>query len=137
DGVQAMCERARRQKLPFLRNPLNTGMHSKYFEPLIEQISRSISHAHIRPSPVPVWSATTCAPYPNDLEGVRELCLRHLTHRVRFRELIETLYDSGVRAFVVVGEPGIGAFVKKTLYDRPHVVVATNSPGSGRPDLLA
>jgi acyl transferase domain-containing protein/phosphopantetheinyl transferase (holo-ACP synthase) len=104
-----------------------SGFHSPAFAGYLEPIRRVVDGLEfVRPT-VPVWSATTCSPYPEDPEGVKELFLEHLVRPVRFRRLTEILYDQGVRLFVQVGAGSVAAFVEDTLRGRPHLSMAASS----------
>src|SRR5262249_16892071 len=76
---------------------------------------------------IPLWSATTCAPYPEDPPAVRALAMDHLVHPVRFRELVENLYADGVRAFVQLGVGSALGFIGDTLRGKDHLAVAAVS----------
>ena len=104
-----------------------SGFHSPAFVEYVEPIRRVVEGLEIVRPAVPVWSATTCAPYPDDPAGVRELFLEHLVQPVRFRRLTETLYADGVRLFVQVGAGSVAAFVEDTLRGRPHLSMAASS----------
>ncbi|MEY9838148.1 beta-ketoacyl synthase N-terminal-like domain-containing protein [Streptacidiphilus sp. EB103A] len=111
------------QVLPF-RSGFHTPMLGPYLEPIREAAERFELH---RPT-VPVWSGTTASPFPQAAPDVRALFIRHLLEPVRFRPLIEALYDAGFRAFVQVGTGQLGSLVGDTLAGREHLVVAANSP---------
>ncbi len=104
-----------------------SGFHSPAFEAYVEPIRRLVESLEIERPTAPVWSATTCAPYPDDPAGVRELFLEHLVQPVRFRRLTEALYADGVRLFVQVGAGSVAAFVEDTLRGRPHLSMAASS----------
>src|SRR3546814_1218173 len=53
-----------------------------------------------------VYSASTCAPFPDDAEGIRELAARQWEHPVRFTETVQRLYEDGFRVFLEVGPSG-------------------------------
>ncbi|WP_051237175.1 type I polyketide synthase [Ottowia thiooxydans] len=76
---------------------------------------------------VPVYSATTAAPLPAELAGIREVLALQWTHRARFRETIERLYEDGIRTFVEVGPGGhLAGFARDTLRGRSAFCMATN-----------
>ncbi|HET6639524.1 MAG TPA: beta-ketoacyl synthase N-terminal-like domain-containing protein [Gemmatimonadota bacterium] len=104
-----------------------SGFHSPVFAEYVDPIRRVVEGLEIVEPAVPVWSATTCAPYPDDPAGVRELFLEHLVQPVRFRRLTEALYAEGVRLFVQVGAGSVAAFVEDTLRGRPHLSMAASS----------
>ena len=109
--------------------PFRAGFHT----PLAEEHEKRLRHAfedlEVREPRVPLWSATTVAPYPRSAAGVRELAVRHLMEPVRFSELIEELYGvAHVRAFVQVGPGSLTGFAGDRLGDREHLAMAVNVP---------
>ncbi|MCJ0869781.1 type I polyketide synthase [Streptomyces sp. AP-93] len=112
------------QELPF-----RSGFHTPMWEPYLGQVRAAFARLPLQPGTLPLWSATTCAPFPPEPEAVRELVVRHLLEPVRFRELTTRLYeDAGVRGFVTLGPGSLPGFVEDTLRDRPHFSVAASSP---------
>lgn len=112
------------QELPF-----RSGFHTPMWEPYLGQVRAAFARLPLQPGTLPLWSATTCAPFPPEPEAVRELVVRHLLEPVRFRELTLRLYeDAGVRGFVTLGPGSLPGFVEDTLRDRPHLSVAASSP---------
>jgi acyl transferase domain-containing protein/phosphopantetheinyl transferase (holo-ACP synthase) len=111
------------QKLPF-----RSGFHSPLFEPFLAPHRRNFEQIPLQRPEVPLWSATSCAPYPADAAAVRALAVDHLTHEVRFRELTERLYADGFRFYVQVGAGNsLVGFVEDTLRGRPHLAIAANT----------
>ncbi|HUF90160.1 MAG TPA: beta-ketoacyl synthase N-terminal-like domain-containing protein [Gemmatimonadota bacterium] len=104
-----------------------SGFHSPAFEAYVGPIRERIGEIEIVSPTVPVWSATTCGPYPRAPEAVRELFIEHLVRPVRFRRLTETLYEDGVRIFVQVGAGSVAAFIEDGLRGRPHLSMAASS----------
>ncbi|MFB6823902.1 beta-ketoacyl synthase N-terminal-like domain-containing protein [Streptomyces virginiae] len=112
------------QELPF-----RSGFHTPMWEPYLGQVRAAFGRLPLRPARLPVWSATTCAPFPSAPRDVRDLVVRHLLEPVRFRELTQRLYeDEGVRGFVTLGPGSLPGFVEDTLRERPHLSVSTSSP---------
>lgn len=112
------------QELPF-----RSGFHTPMWEPYLGQVRAAFERLPLREGTLPVWSATTCAPFPSAPDDVRELVVRHLLEPVRFRELTLRLYEEeGVRSFVTLGPGSLPGFVEDTLRDRPHLSVSTSSP---------
>jgi malonyl CoA-acyl carrier protein transacylase len=95
--------------------PFRSGFHTPMLEPYLGYFRDGVPSLRMRPAAVPVWSATTAAPFPDDPAGSRELCLRHLVEPVRFRHLVRALHDSGVRAFVLLGPGQLGSLIEDTL----------------------
>ena len=116
DGV--LC-----QKLPF-----RSGFHSHLFRDYVEPHRANFHSLSLQSASVPLWSATTCEPYPSGPEEIASLVIEHLVRPVRFRELVEKLWAEGVRAFVQVGCGRLAGFVGDTLRGREHVVLSANVP---------
>ena len=109
------------QKLDF-----QSGFHSPLFAPFVEPHRRNFEQLPLRAPNAPLWSATTCARYPRDPDGIRALSIQHLTEPVRFRELIEALHAEGARVFVQVGTGSLVHFVEDTLRGKPHLAISAN-----------
>ncbi|MFF4102060.1 beta-ketoacyl synthase N-terminal-like domain-containing protein [Streptomyces sp. NPDC001903] len=128
-GVEQVLERLRREGVLGQELPFRSGFHTPMWEPYLGQVRAAFARLPLRRGDLPVWSATTCAPFPDDPAQVRELVVRHLLEPVRFRELVLRLYEeAGVRTFVTLGPGSLPGFVEDTLRDRPHLSVATSSP---------
>ncbi len=72
----------------------------------------------------PIYSNAEAAPYPPDVDKIRELLAGQFASPVRFVEQIEAMYANGVRTFLEVG-PGsvLTGQVDQCLEGRPHVAV--------------
>ncbi|MGW2638326.1 beta-ketoacyl synthase N-terminal-like domain-containing protein [Streptomyces sp. NPDC001348] len=108
--------------------PFRSGFHTPMLEPYLSPIEEAAARFRLHPPTVPVWSGTTAAPFPEGETAVRELFVRHLLEPVRFRLLVEALYDAGHRAFVQAGPGQLASLIDDTLGDRDHLAVAANSP---------
>ncbi|WP_083828167.1 MULTISPECIES: type I polyketide synthase [Protofrankia] len=127
-SVETALQRLRGQGVLGRILPFRSGFHSPFLSPFLAKVRADVASIPIRTPTVPVWSATTVAPYPDDQNGIRELTVRHLLEPVRFRQLVERLYAEGVRVFVQVGVGSIAGFVQDTLPGREHLTVVTNTP---------
>lgn len=105
-----------------------SGFHSPFLIPHLDWIS-GIAKLPLEPVQVPVWSATTTRPFPEEEQEIRELVIRHLLEQVRFRALIENLYAAGFRAFIQVGVGSITSFIDDTLAGRDYITIAANVAG--------
>ena len=134
-GVDAAVDEALRraravgllgQKLPF-----RSGFHSPLFAPYLGVHQESFAKLELHPPRFPLWSATSCAPYPLEPEAIRALALRHLVEPVRFRTLVRNVYDAGARVFVQLGPGSALGFVEDTLRGEPHAVVSAAAADRG------
>ncbi|RST04853.1 acyltransferase domain-containing protein [Streptomyces sp. WAC07149] len=129
EQVAAAVARLRGEGVLGQELPFRSGFHTPMWEPYLGQVRAAFGRLPLEPGSVPVWSATTCGPFPAAPEEVRELVVRHLLEPVRFRELTLRLYEEqGVRSFVTLGPGSLPGFVEDTLRDRPHLAVAVSSP---------
>lgn len=128
-SVDQALERLRSQRVLCERLPFRSGFHTPMFGPYLERVAEGLQRLDLQAPRIPLWSATTCAPYPKEPEAVRALALRHLTEPVRFRSLIEALYDHGIRAFVQMGVGSLVGFINDTLRGKDHL--ALPAAGSG------
>ncbi|OWY58719.1 hypothetical protein B7486_78460, partial [cyanobacterium TDX16] len=108
-AVQQALARLGEQRVLGQVLPFRSGFHSPLLEPYLEPARRDVQRTPLAEPDLPVWSATTVAPYPDDPDEVRDLVIRHLVEPVRFRPLAERLHAEGVRAFVQVGVGSIPA----------------------------
>jgi len=112
------------QELPFGR-----AYHTALFKPLADAFRKYFKTLDLGPGISTLYSASTCAPFPEDAEGIRELAARQWEHPVRFTETIQRLYEDGYRVFLEVGPSGnLTSFVGDTLRDKDDVLaVSSNS----------
>ncbi|MBT2468520.1 acyltransferase domain-containing protein, partial [Streptomyces sp. ISL-66] len=127
--VSAVLDRLRAEGVLGQELPFRSGFHTPMWEPYLGQVRAAFGRLPLRPGTLPVWSATTCSPFPAAPDDVRSLVVRHLLEPVRFRELTLRLYEeAGVRSFVTLGPGSLPGFVEDTLRDRPHLSVSAASP---------
>ncbi|HTJ24633.1 MAG TPA: acyltransferase domain-containing protein, partial [Candidatus Limnocylindria bacterium] len=128
DAVAAAAQRFDERGILSQILNFRSGFHSPLLAPYLEGVS-GIARLPIATPEIPVWSATTAEPFPGDESAIRDLVIRHLLEPVRFRELVENLYASGVRAFVQPGVGSVTGFIDDTLAGRDYVAVAANVTG--------
>jgi acyl transferase domain-containing protein len=129
DLVEAVCRAlagkgALVQTLPFSR-----PYHTPWFEPARDGIRELFARRRLHPPTIPLYSCATADRFPDDEEGIRELCVDQWARRVRFDETIRKMHDDGIRLFVDVGPRGnLAAFAADILKGRPHLALAANRP---------
>ncbi|HEY8544749.1 MAG TPA: beta-ketoacyl synthase N-terminal-like domain-containing protein [Acidimicrobiales bacterium] len=128
DEIAAVAERCRERRILAQELPFRSGFHSPLFEAHLPAVRAAFADLALESPRLPLWSATTCAPYPTDPDEVRALAARHLVEPVRFRELLEALHKAGARVFVQMGVGNLVGFVDDTLGDRDVMAVAANTP---------
>ncbi|MGQ0465398.1 MAG: beta-ketoacyl synthase N-terminal-like domain-containing protein [Sporichthyaceae bacterium] len=126
--VEIVLARLREQCVSGSVLPFRSGFHTHYLEPFLGPTRDFVRTLAVRPQQVPLWSATTAEPYPDDDAGVRDLLVRNLVEPVRFGPLVQRLHAAGVRAFVQVGTGSLPGFVEDTLETSatPHLALSAN-----------
>ena len=114
--------------------PFGSGVHSRFFAPHLDRHLARIERLQLRASARPIYSATSCAPYPESPQAIREIIVRHMLEPVRFRPLIERMHADGARIFVQVGTGPLPNFIADTLRGRAHVAISAH--GRERSDLV-
>ena len=122
-GRRLAARKVLAQELPF-----RSGFHTPFFEPYLDIVRHHWGRMPLQAARTPLWSATTCEHYPTDADAVRRLAADHLVQPVRFRQLVEKLYDDGVRVFVQAGVGSLVAFADDTLKGRPQLSISAASP---------
>lgn len=110
--------------------PFQSGFHSPFVADKLDVILAGMDQVRFQQTKIPLWSATTLAPYPKDQDAIRKLSAEHLVKPVRFRELTQKLYEEGARFFIQVGAGGLLGFIDDTLKGKPFSTIA--SSGSTR-----
>ncbi len=105
-----------------------SGFHTPLLAPCLDAGRDGLGALELARPTRPVWSATSVSPYPEDPAAVRDLVRAHLLQPVRFRQLVQTLYTDGVRAFVQVGAGSLAGFIQDTLGSQEHLAVAAQVP---------
>ncbi|MFG3254870.1 beta-ketoacyl synthase N-terminal-like domain-containing protein [Streptomyces sp. NPDC048172] len=136
EAVEAYVARFRAQGAISQVLPFRSGFHTPMLQPYLDPIRKAAETYTLHPARLPVWSATTLREYPSHPQDVRELFVRHLLEPVRFRLLVEAMYDAGFRAFVQLGAGQLGSLIADTLRGKDHLVVPAHSAHrSGLPQL--
>lgn len=111
-AAQIQAQGAPAFRLPALEQPVHTPLFPVSREEL-RPIYTGLSPVGAMPA---IYSCTTMAPLPADLEEMREQLVAQWHKPVRFRETIERMYADGIRTFVEVGPGGrLTGFVRDTL----------------------
>ncbi|MGK5440400.1 beta-ketoacyl synthase N-terminal-like domain-containing protein [Micromonospora sp. URMC 105] len=129
EGITEALRRLRADGVPGEVLPFRSGFHTPAAARYLAAVRASFDVLPVTRPHVPVWSATTLAPYPDRPEQVRDLIIKHLLEPVRFRGLVERLHQVGVRAYVQVGPGSLTGFVTDTLGRREHLATAAQASG--------
>lgn len=126
ESIAVAAERLRAMSVFVSVLPFVSGFHSSLFAGHMDWYRQFFGSAQLLEPTVPVWSATTAAPFPAMMKEKRQLALDHLLKPVRFREVTEALYAFGTRVFVEVGTGSLTGFISDTLSGKPHLSLRSN-----------
>lgn len=126
-AVDIAHQRLRERQVMAQRLPFSSGFHSPMFASHMAPYRDFFCSTPLNDPSVPLWSATTARPFPADSAARQQLSLDHLVQPVRFRALVQNLYEEGVRVFVQVGTGSLPGFIDDTLKGRPHLTVSANT----------
>ena len=130
-AVEELAARLRAASVFITILPIVSGFHSPLFSGHMQWYREFFGAARLLEPEAPVWSATTAQRFPAAMADKRQLALDHLLQPVRFRSLIEALYEDGCRVFVEVGTGSLSGFIGDTLNGRPHQALRSNHPDRG------
>jgi len=128
DEIDRLMRQLRKQNVLCQGLPFRSGFHTPMLEPYLGPILEWTSRFELHPRAVPVWSATIAGPFPEGAEQVRELFVRHLVEPVRFRQMIDAMYEDGYRVFVQTGTGALATVIGDVLTGRDHLSIAANAP---------
>jgi acyl transferase domain-containing protein len=128
-GIEASADlaisRLLAQKVICQKLDFRSGFHTSLFKNYTSVLETSFRSLKLHKPQLPLWSATTCRPYPQEDAAIQDLLIQHLVEPVRFRELTEALYAEGVRVFLQIGAGSLPGFVNDTLRGRSHLALST------------
>ncbi len=112
--------------------PVSHAFHSEVVAAASEPLRKHLENMGINEPNTPILTNVTGDFYPYNVEEIRNLLSKQVAAPVEFIELIERMFDSGVRTFVEVGpKRAQTSFVKSILEGRPHNATHTNHPKRG------
>lgn len=129
DAVEKLKTELQKRQIFYQVLPFQSGFHSPFIKDKLYMMENAFEVLKYEKSQVPMWSANTLDVYPQDALEIKKLSARHLLETVRFRELIEKLYDKErARVFVQVGSGSLVGFVDDILSEKKYGTVSLTSP---------
>ncbi|MFG5379588.1 ACP S-malonyltransferase, partial [Yoonia sp. R2-816] len=108
--------------------PVSAAFHSSLVAQATEHLVDGIDKCELNAPRMPVYSNKTTTLYPDNTRETRKLLAAQLANPVRFREMIENMYNDGVRTFIEVGPSNVlSRFVSSILGKKSHLVVALDN----------
>ncbi len=110
------------------RLPFDRAYHTPLFAPVGTAFLEFYNDLEIKSGDTPIYSCATAALFPDEPGEIRALAAQQWSSRVRFRETVLQLYESGVKNFIEVGpSSNLTSFVSDILYGREHQAIASNT----------
>lgn len=131
EAVDEMCKRLKKEQIFNQELPYKSGYHTPFIAKELWILDYCLNQIEELKEPtIPVWSATSLEQYPTEMEEYRKLTIDHLTSHIRFRELINKLYDEEkARVFIQIGAGPLTGFVEDILHDKEYSAISTYVPG--------
>ena len=112
------------------RLPVAAAFHSPIVAGSVGPFAKALEGVAFQTPSLPVFAGATAAPYPSSPEAVRDLLASSIAKRVRFVEVIEAMYQRGIRTFVELGPSSVlTSMISRICADRPHRAVPLDRPG--------
>ena len=125
-GVEAAIAAAKARGVRAIPLAVSAPFHCPLMAPAAEEMAAALAAADIKAPVVPVIANVTVAP-TTDPAAIRDLLVRQVTGRVRWRETVEHLRDAGVARFVEVGAGKVLSGMSKRIAPDAESV-ALNEP---------
>ncbi|NCB39703.1 MAG: SDR family NAD(P)-dependent oxidoreductase, partial [Erysipelotrichia bacterium] len=109
------------------------AFHSSFVADAAEPFHDFLKQETIKGTRCPVYANTTAEAYPQEPDAIKKLLGFQLANQVRFVEIIERMYDDGVRTFVEAGPGGkMTGLIKAILEGRECNIIAVDSSAGKR-----
>jgi acyl transferase domain-containing protein/NAD(P)H-dependent flavin oxidoreductase YrpB (nitropropane dioxygenase family)/NAD(P)-dependent dehydrogenase (short-subunit alcohol dehydrogenase family)/acyl carrier protein len=84
--------------------PVSMAFHSPIMRIIREELGDYIDAISMQPPEIPVLSNTTCQPYPDDTDEIKQIIISHLESPVHWQDNVLSLVnDFGCRQFLEIG----------------------------------
>lgn len=121
-AARALCEQ---NELKARLLPVATAFHSSIVSSAVTPFETALSKVRFKSPKVTTYANRTAEPYSVPVAKLANEIATQLAHPVRFREIVEAMYQDGARTFVEVG-PGsvLTTLVGHILGERSHQAVS-------------
>jgi [acyl-carrier-protein] S-malonyltransferase len=95
---------------------VSAPFHCPLMQPAADAMAQALAATQSPGAFLPVYANVTAAPV-TDAATIKDLLVRQVTGRVRWRESIQAMWDAGITDFVEFGGKVVGPMVKRTAPD--------------------
>ncbi|MFT5757025.1 MAG: acyl transferase domain-containing protein [Alteromonadaceae bacterium] len=112
--------------------PVSAAFHTPFVAHASEEFSKVFNDIKIEPLQGKVYANVSAEPYASDGLSVKKLLTKQLSSTVKFKHMIEKIYQDGGRYFVEIGPKGVlTGLVSNILKDKPHSATSFNPSNKG------
>ena len=104
EAVKAACDQKGIRSVVL---PVAAAFHSPLVDSAAAPFAQRVATTRFTPSAIPVYANLTAAPYPAESQEIVDILSRQMTSPVQFQQMIQHLYDNGVRTFIEVGPKSV------------------------------
>jgi len=128
--ITAVEAKLAEQQISARRLPVATAFHSPVVEKASGAFGEYLDEVEFAAPTRPVYSNTTGIAHDGSPDALRSKLAEQIASPVKFVDMIEAMYKTGVRSFVEVG-PGsvLTGLVGRILEDRPHLALNLDRKG--------
>jgi polyketide-type polyunsaturated fatty acid synthase PfaA len=87
--------------------PVSAAFHTPLVRHAQKPFSEAIQKAKFNRAKIPIFSNQTANAYPKEPGKIKDMLQAHILESVRFKQLIENLYEKGARIFVEFGPKNV------------------------------
>lgn len=118
------------ENIRFVRLPVASAFHSIHVQESVKPFGEFLEGVAVSGAKIPVYANTTAKLYPKGHKPIKELLSNQLAMSVKFQDIIEAMYESGVRVFVELGPQSIlTGLVQHCLEGKTHTAVSLDQKG--------
>ncbi|HUR62159.1 MAG TPA: SDR family NAD(P)-dependent oxidoreductase [Candidatus Thermoplasmatota archaeon] len=113
--------------------PVSAAFHSAIVAPASKPLRKVLGRLDVKSPKVRVLSNVGAQPYQDDPDWIRDNLATQVASPVEWIEIVERMYDEGVRTFIEVGPKlALTNFVRDILKEKPDAVaIGSNHPKKG------
>ena len=114
-----------------VRLPVSTAFHSPLVAPAAGAFREHLEDCEIVDGDLPFYANFDGELHPVDATALRDRLADQVSSSVRFHEMVDRMYEDGVRTFVEVGPSAVlSGLVKSILGDRPYTAIPLDRQGA-------
>ncbi len=127
--IEAFEQELTKNKISYKRLPVACAFHSPMMIAVAEPFGEWLKSKKFTAPIIPVYANTTAKLHATTGNKIKDELVKQLTSSVQFLQMIEQMYQDGVRTFIELGPNQVlSKLVKKCLPDKTINVIALDQP---------